>query len=97
MLGYLDQGVERMGQMRRQLRQRSAERAYRRGSEALDSLKRARDQLRDPVEQIRVLIGEVAGVARATEALATAAGVKPADPATGARHRRTRTRDSPRS
>ncbi len=83
-LGYLDQGVERMGQMRRQLRQRSAERAYRRGSEALDSLKRARDQLRDPVEQIRVLLSEVAGVARATEALATTAGAKPADPATGA-------------
>ncbi len=73
-LGYLDQGVERMGQMRRQLRQRSAKRAYRRGAEALDSLKRARDQLRDPVEQIRVLLAEVAGVARATSALATAGG-----------------------
>ena len=83
-LGYLDQGVERMGQMRRQLRQRSAERAYRRGAEALDSLKRARDQLRDPVEQIRVLLAEVAGVARATSVLATTAGATPADPATPA-------------
>lgn len=82
-LVYLDQGVERMGQMRRQLRQRSAERAYRRGSEALDSLKRARDQLRDPVEQIRVLLGEVVGVARTTSALATSMGAK-ADPAAAA-------------
>jgi len=83
-LRYLDQGGERMGQARRQLRQRSAERAYRRASEALDSLKRARDQLRDPVEQIGVLIGEVAGVGRATailvegEASAEAGGNLPA-------------------
>ena len=77
-LRYLDQGVERMGQARRQLRQRSAERAYRRGSEALASLKRARDQLRDPVEQIGVLIAEVAGVGRATAALAGSAAASEA-------------------
>jgi Ca-activated chloride channel family protein len=69
-LGALDQAVERMGQARRQLRIRSAERAYRRGAEALDALKRARDPLRDPVEQIGVLIAEVAGVAQATGRLA---------------------------
>ncbi|MBY0400860.1 VWA domain-containing protein, partial [Myxococcota bacterium] len=69
-LAYLDQGIERMGQTRRQLRQRSAERAYRRGAEALDLLKRARDQLRDPVEQLGVLVGEVGEVARAASALA---------------------------
>lgn len=65
----IDAGVERMGQARRQLRGRSAERAYRRGAEALTALKRARDALRDPVEQIGVLIGEVAGVAQATAVL----------------------------
>ena len=63
---------ERMGQTRRQLRQRSAERAYRRGAEALALLKRARDQLRDPVEQLGILVGEVGAVARATSALAGA-------------------------
>ena len=70
----IDAGVERMGQARRQLRGRSAERAYRRGAEALADLKRARDALRDPVEQIGVLIGEVAGVAQATAALGGAEG-----------------------
>ncbi|MEZ4279798.1 MAG: VWA domain-containing protein [Myxococcota bacterium] len=65
----IDAGVERMGQARRQLRGRSAERAYRRGAEALAALKRARDALRDPVEQIGVLIGEVAGIAQATAVL----------------------------
>lgn len=69
-LAYLDQGVERMGQTRRQLRRRSAERAYRRGAEALALLKRARDQLRDPVEQLGVLMAEVAGVAQGTALLA---------------------------
>jgi Ca-activated chloride channel family protein len=69
-LGALDLAVGRMGQARRQLRIRSAERAYRRGAEALDALKRARDPLRDPVEQIGVLIAEVAGVAQATGLLA---------------------------
>ena len=50
-LVYLDSALDRMGQTRRQLRQRRAERAYRRGSAALGELKRARDQLRDPVQQ----------------------------------------------
>ncbi|MFK7898136.1 MAG: VWA domain-containing protein [Myxococcota bacterium] len=66
---YVDSAIERMGQTRRQLRQRRAERAYRRGARALSELKRARDQLRSPVEQIGVLLGEVAQVAQATAAL----------------------------
>ncbi|MEO1935910.1 MAG: VWA domain-containing protein [Myxococcales bacterium] len=65
-LDYLDQSIDRMGQTRRQLRQRRAERAYRRGSAALGFLKRARDQLRDPVEQIDILLAEVGGLARTT-------------------------------
>ncbi len=69
-LGYLDSAIERMGQTRRQLRQRRAERAYRRGSNALSELKRARDQLRDPVEQIDILLAEVGGLAQSTVALA---------------------------
>ncbi len=69
-LVYLEAAVDRMGQTRRQLRQRRAERAYRRASAALGELKRARDQLRDPVEQIGVLIAEVAGLAGGTQRLA---------------------------
>ncbi len=74
-LVYLDGAIGRMGQTRRQLRQRRAERAYRRGSAALGELKRARDQLRDPVTQIGVLLQEVAGIVGATNALGMAARV----------------------
>ena len=70
---HLDDALERMGQARRQLRRRSAERAYRRGAAALGELKRARDQLRDPVEQIGVLIEEVATLVRATATLQASA------------------------
>jgi len=70
-LAYLDSAIDRMGQTRRQFRQRRAERAYRRGSSALGDLKRARDQLRDPVEQIGILLGEVSVLARSTSALGT--------------------------
>ncbi len=73
-LVYLDSALDRMGQTRRQLRQRRAERAYRRGSAALGELKRARDQLRDPVQQIGVLREEVARLGGATGALATTDG-----------------------
>ena len=68
-LVYLDSAIDRMGQTRRQLRQSRAERAYRRGAAALGELKRARDQLRDPVEQIGVLLEEVGGLIRSTAAL----------------------------
>lgn len=68
-LAHLDAAIDRMGQSRRQLRQRRAERAYRRAAEALAELKHARDPLRDPVEQIGVLLGEVGRVAGATLAL----------------------------
>ncbi|MAG30829.1 MAG: hypothetical protein CL908_08070 [Deltaproteobacteria bacterium] len=70
-LVYLDSAIERMGQTRRQLRQRRAERAYRRGSHSLSDLKRARDQLRNPVEQIGVLLGEVGRLAQSTAALSS--------------------------
>jgi Ca-activated chloride channel family protein len=70
-LVHLDSAIERMGQTRRQLRQRRAERAYRRGSSALGDLKRARDQLRSTVPQIGILLAEVGRLASATSALAT--------------------------
>jgi Ca-activated chloride channel family protein len=68
-LVHLDAAIERMGQSRRQLRQRRAERAYRRSAAALGDLKRARDQLRDPVEQIGVLLEEVIALGQASAAL----------------------------
>jgi Ca-activated chloride channel family protein len=70
-LAHLDSAIGRMGQTRRQLRQRRAERAYRRGSSALGDLKRARDQFRHPVEQIGSLLAEVGYLARSTAALST--------------------------
>ena len=72
-LVYLDSALDRMGQTRRQLRQSRAERAYRRSAAALGELKRARDQLRDPVEQVGVLLEEVGGLIRSTTALVSKA------------------------
>ncbi len=70
-LHYLHLARERMGQTRRQLRQRQGERAYRRGSAALAELKRALDQLRDPVAVIDALIRDVAETAAGTATLAS--------------------------
>jgi Ca-activated chloride channel family protein len=70
-LVYLDGALDRMSQTRRQLRQQRGERAYRRGSAALGELKRARDQLRDPVQLIGVLVDEVGQLVAATNALAS--------------------------
>jgi Ca-activated chloride channel family protein len=70
-LHYLDAALDRMGQARSQLRRRSAERAYRRSSAALAELSRARDQLRDPAEQLGVLMAEVGGLARSSAVLAS--------------------------
>ena len=71
-LPYLHRARERMGQARRQLRQRQGERAFRRGSAALAELKRALDQLRDPVALLDVLVREATQVAAETAALAAA-------------------------
>ena len=71
-LHYLHLARERMGQTRRQLRQRQGERAYRRGSAALAELKRALDQLRDPAAVIDALLRDVAETAARTAVLASA-------------------------
>jgi Ca-activated chloride channel family protein len=71
-LHYLHRARERMGQARRQLRLRQSERAYRRASAALSSLKRARDQLRDPIELLDALLGDAAPLALQTGLLAAA-------------------------
>jgi Ca-activated chloride channel family protein len=71
-LHYLHRARERMGQARRQLRLRQSERAYRRASAALGSLKRARDQLRDPTELLDALLRDAAPLALQTGLLAAA-------------------------
>jgi Ca-activated chloride channel family protein len=71
-LHYLHRSRERMGQARRQLRQRQGPRAYRRTAAALDDLKRALDQLRDPVAALDAILREATRLAVATNALAGA-------------------------
>jgi DNA-binding NarL/FixJ family response regulator len=68
-LDYLHRGRERMGQARRQLRQRQGTRGYRRSSAALVELKRAQDQLRDPVAVLDQLLADGTELARGTALL----------------------------
>ncbi|WP_133512929.1 hypothetical protein [Candidatus Thiosymbion oneisti] len=56
LLSHLHRARERMGQARGQLRRLAAKRAYRRVAAALGDLKRARDQLLDPVARLDALI-----------------------------------------
>jgi Ca-activated chloride channel family protein len=85
LLHYLHRARERIGQSRSQLRQRQAERAYRRAAAGLSNLKRARDQLLDPVQVLDGVIrdavqlaGETRGLVSADLGLALGAGSDPA-------------------
>jgi len=74
---FLSRARERMGHARRELRGRRGERAHRRANAALAELKRARDQLRDPVELLDALLqdgGELAGFTRAMAVVGLGAG-----------------------
>jgi len=71
-LAYLYQASQRIGQTRRHLRGREADRAYRRASVALGQLKRARDQLRDLVEVLGRVITEATLLTRQTVLFAAA-------------------------
>lgn len=66
MLYHLHRARERMGQARRQLRRLAARRAYRRVAAALGDLKRARDQLLDPVARLDALITDGLDLMRRT-------------------------------
>ena len=77
LLYYLHRARERMGHARRQLRQRQAERAYRRASAALAELRRAQDQLRNPVEVLDRVIQQGTETARNSARLAASRGVLP--------------------
>ncbi|MGI6420152.1 MAG: VWA domain-containing protein [Thermoguttaceae bacterium] len=80
-LHYAGRAEQRMGQARSQMRLRQADRAFRRTAAALDELKRARDQLRRPVEVLDVVIADAVSLARLTSLKAAAAeglpGAKP--------------------
>ena len=65
-LAYLHRARERMGQTRSQLRRLQAERGYRRASAALSALKRAREQLQDPVARLDGLLADGLEIARFT-------------------------------
>jgi Ca-activated chloride channel family protein len=66
LLHYMHQANQRLGQARSQMRRGQAERSFRRAAAGLTELKRARDQLRSPVETLDVLIGDSTALARLT-------------------------------
>ncbi len=68
---HVHRARERIGQTRSQLRRQSAARAHRRSAVALEHLKRAREQLLDPVRSLDGLIADASELARETAALAT--------------------------
>ncbi len=72
LLHYANRAIQNMGQTRSQFRFQQSQRAYRRASQSLSSLKRARDQLREPAEIIRLLIADALVVNRRTIDLSTA-------------------------
>jgi hypothetical protein len=72
LLRHLHRGREKVGQARQQLRQRQAGRSHRRVAAGLDAFKRARDQLRDPVQILEGLLSDAGRVAQDTSVLAAA-------------------------
>ena len=70
-LHYLHQAQERIGQARNRMRRRQGERGYRRASAGLGELKRARDQLFDPVARIDALITDESELLELTALAAT--------------------------
>ena len=80
LLQYLHQARERLGQARSQLRRLQAERAYRRAAAGLTELKRARDQLLDPVARLDGLLADGLELAQLTSikaSLERGAGIAP--------------------
>ena len=56
--GYLTEAAQRLAKARSQFKLREGKRAYRRAHLALEALKSARDQLREPGERLRMLLTE---------------------------------------
>lgn len=69
MLPYLDSSVQRMGRARGLTRRLQADSAFLRWVAALSDAKRGRDQLRDPIEVLGILIEDSMELARLTQRL----------------------------
>ncbi|MBT37057.1 MAG: hypothetical protein CL938_00720 [Deltaproteobacteria bacterium] len=67
---HVHRARERVGQARGQLRRRDASRAHRRGAVAVEHLKRAREQLQDPVRILDGLMTDASELAGETRLLA---------------------------
>ncbi len=80
MLNYIDSGIQRMNSARSLTRRLQGEEAFRRWSSALSDLKRARDQLRNPVEVLGQIIPDALETAQLTQTLATNKLALPDDP-----------------
>ena len=77
MLGYIDEGLQRMKRARSLTRRLQAPRAFLRWAAALSDAKRARDQLRNPGELLGVLLSDASDVLRQSGAYHQAAGDAP--------------------
>ncbi len=64
LLGHLTRAQERVGQTRRTLRRQQGDRSARRASLGLSALKRAREQLRDPLQVLDGILPDAQGLAR---------------------------------
>ena len=64
LIHYTSQADQRFGQAHSQMRRRQGERSFRRAANGLSELKRARDQLRNPVELLDVIISDVSSDAQ---------------------------------
>ena len=71
MLRFLDSGLQRLNQSRSLTRRLQGNRAFRRWSAGLTDAKRARDQLRNPVELLDLLLADAAEMAQLTRSLAS--------------------------
>ncbi len=74
MLRFLDSGLQRLNQSRSVTRRLQGNRAFRRWSAGLSDTKRARDQLRNPVELLGYLLADAAEMAQLTRQLASSSG-----------------------
>ncbi|HVX11230.1 MAG TPA: VWA domain-containing protein [Pirellulales bacterium] len=85
LLDYANRADQRLGQARGQMRRREAKRSFRRAAAGLTELKRARDQLRGPVEVLDVILADAALLLQLTTVKAKennlSARIAPSEPA----------------
>ncbi len=71
MLRFLDSSLQRLSQSRSLTRRLQGDRAFRRWAAGLSEAKRARDQLRDPVELLSQILDDAIELSRLTDTLHT--------------------------